>query len=52
MSKVADTPACRARKPMIIAVVAVWVVQPPVNEIVDMIAVRNLFVSAIWTMRV
>jgi hypothetical protein len=37
---------------MIIAVVAVRVVQPAVNEIVDMIAMRNLFMSAVWTVRV
>jgi hypothetical protein len=37
---------------VIVAVVAVRVVQPAVDEIVDMIAMRNLFMSAVWTMRV
>ncbi|MEH2624311.1 hypothetical protein V1292_002366 [Bradyrhizobium sp. AZCC 1719] len=35
--------------PMIIAMIAVRMVQPAVYEIVDMIAVRHRFVSAIWT---
>ncbi|WP_028347140.1 hypothetical protein [Bradyrhizobium murdochi] len=35
--------------PMIIAMIAVRMVQPAVYEIVDVIAVRYRFVSAIWT---
>jgi hypothetical protein len=31
--------------------IAVRMVQPTVNEIVDMIAMRHLFMSAVWTMR-
>ena len=34
---------------MIIAMIAVRMVQPAVYEIVDMVAMRHLFVSAVWT---
>ena len=37
---------------MIIAMIAVRVVQPAVDEIVDMIAMRHLFMPAVWTVRV
>jgi hypothetical protein len=34
---------------MIIAMIAVRMVQPAVYEIVDMVAMRHLFMSAVWT---
>jgi hypothetical protein len=34
---------------MIIAMITVRMVQPPVHEIIDMIAMRHLFMSAVWT---
>jgi hypothetical protein len=34
---------------MIIAMIAVRMVQPAVYEIIDMIAMRYLFMSAVWT---
>jgi hypothetical protein len=37
---------------VIIAVIAVRMVQPAVYEIVDVVAVRHRFVSAIWTVYV
>jgi hypothetical protein len=37
---------------VIVAVVAVRVVQPAVDEIVDMIAMRHLFMPAVWAVRV
>jgi len=37
---------------VIIAVIAVWMVQPAIYEVVDMITMRNLFMSAIWTVHV
>jgi hypothetical protein len=36
---------------MIIAMITMRVVQPAVHEIVDVVAVRDCFMSAIWTMR-
>src|ERR1700692_4364604 len=32
--------------------ITVWMVQPAVYEVVDMVTIRNLFMSAIWTVRV
>jgi hypothetical protein len=32
--------------------ITVWMVQPAVYEVVDMVTMRNLFMSAIWTVRV
>jgi hypothetical protein len=32
--------------------ITVWMVQPAVYQIVDMIAMRHLFMSAVWTVRV
>jgi len=37
---------------VIIAMITVWMVQPAVYEVVDMVTMRNLFMSAIWTVRV
>jgi hypothetical protein len=37
---------------VIVAVVAVRVVQPAADEIVDMIAMRHLFMPAVWTVHV
>jgi hypothetical protein len=34
---------------MIIAMITVRMVQPAVYEIIDMIAMRYLFMSAVWT---
>jgi hypothetical protein len=34
---------------MIIAMIAVWMVQSAIDEIVDMVAMRHLFMSAVWT---
>jgi hypothetical protein len=34
---------------MIIAMIAVRMVQPAVYEIVDMVTMRHLFMSAVWT---
>jgi hypothetical protein len=34
---------------MIIAMITVRMVQPAVYEIIDMIAMRDLFMSAVWT---
>jgi hypothetical protein len=34
---------------VIIAVITVRMVQPTVYEIVDMVTVRHLFMSAVWT---
>ena len=34
---------------MIIAMITVRMVQPAVYEIIDMIAMRHLFMSAVWT---
>jgi hypothetical protein len=31
--------------------IAVRMVQPAVDEIVDMVAMRDLFMSAVWTVR-
>ena len=36
---------------MIIAMITVRMVQPAVYEIVDMVAMRHLFMSAVWTVR-
>ena len=36
---------------MIIAMIAVRMVQPAVDEIVDMVAMLDLFMSAVWTVR-
>lgn len=38
--------------PVIVAMIAVRMVQPSVHEVVDMVAMRYHFVPAIWTMRV
>jgi hypothetical protein len=37
---------------MIIAMIAVRMVKPAVHKIVDMVAVRHLFMSAVWTVHV
>jgi hypothetical protein len=34
---------------MIIAMIAMRMVQPAVHEIIDMIAMRYLFMPAVWT---
>ena len=34
---------------MIIAMITVRMVQPAVYQIVDMVAMRHLFMSAVWT---
>jgi hypothetical protein len=34
---------------MIIAVITVRMVQPTVDEIVNMVAMRHLFMPAVWT---
>ena len=36
---------------MIIAMIAVRMVQPAVDEIVDVVAMRDLFMAAVWTVR-
>ena len=36
---------------MIVAVITVRMVQPAVDEVVDMVAMRHRFMSASWTMR-
>src|ERR1700757_2884527 len=35
--------------PVVIAMITMRMVQPTVHEIVDMIAMRHLFMSAVWT---
>jgi hypothetical protein len=37
---------------MIIAMSVMWVVQPAIDEVIDVIAVRHAFMSAVWPMRV
>lgn len=37
---------------MIIAMITVRMVQPAVDEIIDMVTMRHLFMSAVWTVRV
>jgi hypothetical protein len=37
------------KRPMIIAMITVRMVQSTVYEIIGMIAMRNLFMSAVWT---
>jgi hypothetical protein len=38
--------------PVVIAMITVRMVQPAVNKIVDMVAMRHRFMSAVWTVRV
>jgi hypothetical protein len=38
-------------RPMIIAMAVMWVMQPSVHKVIDVITVRHLFVSAAQTMR-
>ena len=37
---------------MIIAVTAMWMVQVAIDQIVDVVSVRNRFVTAVWAMNV
>jgi hypothetical protein len=39
-------------RPVVIAMAIMWVMQPSVHEVIDVITVRHLFVSAARTMRV
>jgi len=34
---------------VVVAMIAVRMMQPAVHEIIDMIAMRHLFMSAVWT---
>ena len=34
---------------MIIAMITVWMVQSAVYEVIDMVSMRHLFMSAAWT---
>jgi hypothetical protein len=49
MMRVVLLPSGQLHGPVIIAMIAVRMVQPAVYEIVDVVAVRHRFVSAIWT---
>ena len=40
------------KRPMVVAVAAVWVMQMSVHQVVDMVAVRHGLVTAAWTMLV
>jgi hypothetical protein len=42
-------PSGQLQGPMIIAMITVRMVQPAVYEIVDMVTMRHLFMSAVWT---
>jgi hypothetical protein len=44
--------SCELHGSVVVAVVAVRMMQPAVHEIIDMIAMRNGFMSAIWPMLV
>jgi hypothetical protein len=39
-------------RPVVIAMAIMWVMQPAVHKVVDVITVRHLFMSAARTMRV
>ena len=45
-------PLRQLHRPVIIAMIAMRMVQPAIYEIVDMIAMRHRFMSAVWTVRV
>jgi hypothetical protein len=49
MMRVVLLPSGQLHGPVIIAMIAVRMVQPTVHEIVDMVTVRHLFVSAVWS---
>jgi hypothetical protein len=44
-------PSRQFYRPMIIAMAVMWVMQPSVDKVIDVITVRHLFVSAARTMR-
>jgi hypothetical protein len=47
--RVSGVPSGQLHGPVIIAMITVRMVQPTIYEIVDMITMRHLFMSAVWT---